>query len=274
MRPPRRRRNPLPRPAAPHTAATDALLRLEGRVLGQYQFGELLGRGLAGVVFRATHRATNQAMAVKVLSPDFPHGDAELQNFVRILKIVSPLRHAHLLTVYAAGKTAPYCWIVREYVDGESLRSTIARLQDEGKFGWKRACRVAVHLGKVLDLLENRGVAPGRLTPANILIQRDTRVTKLADVLFDQALLGSGLEETIREQRQLAELPYIAPELIEPSATADPRSALYGLGAVLYALLTGKPPFRGDSPEEIIAQVREGKVVKPSKAQRDVAASL
>ncbi len=257
-------------PAAGHTAATDALLQLEGRVLGQYQFGELLGRGLSGVVFRATHRPSNQAVGVKVLSPAFPADDAELQNFVRILKVVSPLRHAHLLAVFAAGKTAPYCWIVREYVEGESLRSVIARLQDEGKLGWKRACRVAVHLGKLLDFLETRGVAPGRLTPANILIQRDTRVTKLADVLLDQALLGSQLEKSAHEQRQLAELPYGAPELIEPGATADARSALYGLGAVLYALLTGQPPFHGHSPEEIIAQVREGKVVKPSKTQRDV----
>src|SRR5262249_31729682 len=150
--------------------------------LGHYQFGALLGRGQSGLVFRAHHRQTNQPVTVKVLSDDFPQSDAELQNFVRVLKVVAPLRHPHLVTLYAAGKTGPYCWIAREYIEGESLAAQIGRLLPEGKLGWKRACRVAVQLGKVLDYLHEHKVMHGNLTPANVLIQNDTKMVKLADV--------------------------------------------------------------------------------------------
>jgi pSer/pThr/pTyr-binding forkhead associated (FHA) protein len=252
--------------------APDPLAQLEGHVVGQYQFGALLGRGLSGLVFRARHRQSNQEVTVKVLSPEFPETDAEAQSFVRALKVVAPLRHPHLVPLYATGKTGRYCWIAREYIEGESVATLVPRFHAEGKLGWKRACRVAVHLGRVFEFLEEHRIAPSRLTPANVLVHRDTRMTRLADVMLDQALRGSRLEEIIREKRQLAELPYSAPELTEPGAVADHRAGLYGLGAVLYALLTGQPPFTGVSPAEIIARVRKEALVKPSKVLRDMPA--
>ncbi|HVS39052.1 MAG TPA: FHA domain-containing serine/threonine-protein kinase [Gemmataceae bacterium] len=253
-------------------AAPDPLLQLEGQVLGNYHFGPVLGRGLTSLVFQAKHRQTNQPTVVKVLSRDFPQNDAELQTFIRALRIVAPLRHPHLVTLLAAGKTGAHCWIAREYVVGESLAAQIARLHTEGKLGWKRACRAAVHLGQVLDYLANHQIKPARITPANVLVDNETRAAKLADVLLDQALQGSKLEDVVREKRQLAELPYCAPEQTEPETPADERAGLYSLGALLYALLTGQPPYNGVSPSEIIARVQEGKLVKPSKILRETPA--
>jgi hypothetical protein len=243
--------------------------KLEGQVLGQYQFGALLGRGLTGLVFRAHHRQNDQPVTVKVLSPEFPNSDAELQTFARALKVVVPLRHPHLVSLFGAGKTGTFCWIAREFVDGESLAALIARLRTENKLSWKRACRVAVHLGWTLDFLEQQRVLPGHLTPANVLVDTATKATKLADVMLDRALAGSQLADSVREQKQRAEIGYTAPELIESGATADHRAALYALGAVLYAVLTGQPPFSGTTPAEISAQIRDTKLVKPSKLLRE-----
>jgi pSer/pThr/pTyr-binding forkhead associated (FHA) protein len=262
-------RTPAPAPSPSDSGFTSALMQLESHVLGQYQFGELLGRGQSGLVFRAQHRQTNQTVALKVLSPEFPQTDAELQHFVRALRAVAPLRHAHLVTLYTAGKTGRYCWIARELVEGESLVSLIRRLQEESKLGWKRACRVAVHLAKVLDYLHTHQAAPVRITPSNILLERDTKTTKLADVMLDHALRGSRLEKIIHEKKQLIELPFTAPELLEPGATADHRAGLYALGAVLYTLLTGLPPYSGVSSAEILARMRDGKLVRPSKTVLD-----
>ena len=248
----------------------DPLLQLEGQVLGNYHFGAVLGRGLSSLVFQARHRQTNQVAVVKVLAREFPQNDAELQTFIRALRVAAPLRHPHLVTLQAAGKTGSHCWIARDYVAGEGLAAVIARLQTEGKLGWKRACRVAVHLGQALDHLHNNRIVLTRITPANVLIENDTRAARLADVMLVQALRGSRLEEVLHDKRQLAELPYSAPETVEPGATADHRAGLYSLGAVLYALLTGQPPFDGDTLEEIIARVREGKVMKPSKTLREL----
>jgi hypothetical protein len=259
----------LPAQPAAAPAPPDPLLQLENQVLGQYQFGALLGRGLTGLIFRAHHRQTNQAATIKVLSPEFPKTDTELQNFIRVLKLVAPLRHPNVVTVHSAGKTGPYCWIAREFIDGDSLAVLIGRLQAEGKLTWKRACRVAVQMGTALDFLHRHQITPGRITPANILLARDNKSTKLADVMLAEALRGSRLAALVHERRQLAELPYAAPEQIEPGVTTDLRATLYGLGAILYALLTGQPPFGGNSPAEIITQINDAKLVKPSKVLRD-----
>jgi hypothetical protein len=250
-------------------APSDPLLKLENNVLGNYQFGALLGRGHTGLVFRAHHRQNNQPVTVKVLAPEFPKTDAEQTCFARALKAIAPLRHPHLVPVFAAGKTGPYCWIAREYVEGESLATLIARLRADGKLGWKRACRVAVHLGKVLDFLHQNGMTHGNLTPANILIRTDTRTTLLADLMLDRALVGSELADLIREKKLLSELPYYAPEQTDVDAPLDHRTDLYALGTLLYALLTGQPPFTDAEPEAIIAQILEGKLVKPSKFLRE-----
>jgi len=254
---------------APSPAADDPLSKLEGQALGQYQFGALLGRGLSGLVFRAHHRQTNQPVTVKVLSSDFPNNDAEQQNFIKALKVIAPLRHPHLVTLYAAGRTGPYCWIAREYVEGESLATMIGRLQAEGKLGWTRACRVALHLGKVLEFLHEHRVTHGNLTPPNVLVDSNTKATKLADLMLDKALSGSRLHETIQEKKLLAELPYRAPEQTEEGAVVDQRADIYSVGALVYALLTGQPPFTGFSPNEIIGNMREAKLVRPSKFLRD-----
>jgi pSer/pThr/pTyr-binding forkhead associated (FHA) protein len=255
---------------APITSPLDEVYKLEGQLLGHYQIGPILGRGQSGVVFQAEDKKSNLAVALKVLAPTFPASDAELQGLIRVLKAVAPLRHPHLLTLYGAGKTGPYCWIAREHVPGENLAALVERLAKEGRLGWKRGCRVAVQLGWVLNFLNLRHVLHTCITPANILIEAGTKAAKLADVMLDKALEGSKLAAAIHEERLLAELPYRAPEQFEPGAQVDERATLYSLGTVLYALMAGQPPYSGVSANDIIRKVREGKLVKPSKYVREI----
>jgi hypothetical protein len=250
----------------------DPLAKLENNVLGNYQFGALLGRGHSGFVFRAHHRQNNQPVTVKVLSPEFPDTDAEQQAFIQALKVIAPLRHPHLVTLFAAGKTGPHCWIAREFIDGEGVGTLIERLRKEGKLGWKRACRVAIHLGKVLDFLHQHRVTHGNVAPPNVLVETSSKMTKLADLMLDKALDGSRLSEIIGPKKLLAELPYRAPEQTEPDTLVDQRTDVYGVGAVVYALLTGQPPFTGTTPKAIAEQVREGMLVKPSRFLRETPA--
>lgn len=260
----------MPMPDAPRS---DPLLKLENQPFGNYQLGPVLGQGHSGVCFRATHRQTNQVVTLKVLAADFPLSDTETQNLVKALKVAAPLRHPHLITLHAAGKTGMNWWLAREHIDGESLASVIERQNTEGKLSWKRACRVAIHLGQVLEYLEQHRAWPGNLTPSSVLIETGTRSTKLAGVMLDRALEGSRFEKGSAEKSWAARLPYRAPEQ-GGSTAAGPHAALYSLGAVLYALLTGQPPYVGTSPEAIRALAREGKLVKPSKVVRDLPAPL
>ena len=259
--------------ALPHPPV-DQLLQLENQVLGRYQIGPVLGRGQSSLVFRAQDTKTNQRVALKVLSPDFPSSDAELQRFVRALKVTLSLQHPHLVTLHGAGKSGAYCWIAREYVEGEGLTRLIQRLNKAGKLEWTCACRVAIQLGKALDFLHQKRVTHGNITPRNILIRHSDQLTKLTDLMLSRALEGSRLQKAILGKKLLAELPCMAPEQTDPHAPVAPLADLYALGTVLYALLTGQPPFLGASPKEVLARIREGKVVKPSKLQPGIPPSF
>jgi hypothetical protein len=255
----------------PH-APVDQLLKLEGQVFGHFQIGPLLGRGQTSLVYRALDAKNQQLIALKVISPDFPGDDAELQRFMKALKVVASLQDPHLTTLCGAGKTGPYCWIAREYVEGESAARLVQRVAEGGRLDWTRACRVAIHLGKALDFLHRRRVTHGNITPRNVLIRKSDRLTKLADLLMNRALEGSKLQKAILGKKLLAELPFLAPEQTDPHASGTILGDLYSVGTVLYAILTGQPPFTGASPREVIAQIREGKVVRPSKLQRGIPA--
>src|SRR5207253_2414108 len=162
----------------------DELLKLDGQTLGHFRIDKLLGRGQSGVVFRSVDVRNNHPVALKVLSPDFPKTEAELQRFARALKVVPQLHHAHLITVFGAGK--------------------------------------------------------------------------LADLMLNQALEGSGLQKAILGRKMLAELPYLAPEQSDPHDPVTPAGDIYALGGVLYGLLTGQPPFQAETPREVRALAREG----------------
>ncbi len=257
----------------PHPSV-DQLATLENQVLGHYQIGPLLGRGQSSLVFRAQHLKTNQHVALKVLSPDFPSSDAELQRFARALKVTPNLQHPHLVMIHGAGKSGTYCWIAREYIEGESLARLIQRFNKAGKFEWTCACRVAIQLGKALCFLHQHRVTHGNITPRNILIRHSDKLSKLADLMLNRALDGSRLQKAILGKKLMSELPYLAPEQTDPHAPVAPLADLYALGTVLYATLTGQPPFVGASPKEVLSRIREGKVVKPSKLRSGIPPAL
>jgi Protein kinase domain/Inner membrane component of T3SS, cytoplasmic domain len=244
-----------------------------GRVFGNYRVVQLLGRGHSGEVFRARDVRNNLAVALKVLSTDFPADGQELQKFVQALKVATQQHHPNLVTILTAGRSGPHCWIAREYVEGESVAVTAGRLAQRGKINWTRACRVAVHLARALSFLHQQRIVHGNVTPANVLLGAD-KTTRLADLMLDKALEGSRLQDATLEKKLLAELPYLAPEQTDPKAFVDDLADLYGLGAVAYVLLTGRPPFSGDSPAEIIEQIRQTPVVRPTTYQRGIPAAF
>jgi hypothetical protein len=255
--------------ALPH-APVDELLKLEEQVLGHYKVGSLLGRGQSGVVFRAENAGNGNVVALKVLSPDFPKTEAELQRFVKAMKIIPQLPHNNLVAPLGAGRSGLYCWIAREFVEGESLARLIQRFKEGGKFDWTRACRVAVHIGKALYFLHEHKVTHGNITPRNILVRNSDKVTKLADLMLNQALEGSRLQKAILGHKLVAELAYMAPEQSDPHAPGSVQGDIYGLGVVLYAMLTGEPPFMGETPKDVLAEIREGKPARPSKLQKGI----
>lgn len=256
----------MPAPSKPE----DPLAAMTGQTLGHYLLGKLLGRGHTGAVYQATHTKTAQAVALKVLAPEFPATPSEQERFVEVVKTTQPVHHPNIVAVLGAGKTATHCWIARELIDGESAAAVIARIADGDKPSWTRAARVTVHLARALDCLHQHRLVHGNITPRNVLLQNADHSTRLTDLGLAQALEGSKLLRAVQQKKRIAELPYLAPEQTEPGGFVDNLADLHAVGALAYSLITGRPPFVGDTPAAILEQIRAGRIHRPSLLYRKV----
>jgi hypothetical protein len=240
---------------------------LSGQTVSHYRLGEVLGRGHYGVVFHARHVNSGSEVALKVLSPEFPQGAVEMRTFVAALKAILGKRHPNLVTLYNAGRTGPYCWLALEHVAGDSLADRL-REDDPGRSHWKSALRIGVHLGRALEFLRKHRLVHGNIAPANVLLGCDgegrTREVKLGDLMLSRALKGSSLARAHRQAKLEAEIGYMAPEQLIEGAAVDRLTDLYGLGAVMYARLTGGPPFEGEDPADTRKRILKAGARKPT----------
>jgi len=254
--------------------AQERLAELEGQTIGHYEVGSLLGKGHHGMVFRARDLKTQQVVALKVLSPEFPAGSGEMQLFVKTLKLALPIQHDHMVRLLGAGKHGAFCWLAQEYVEGESLTQVLERMGSPGKLTWKHALRIGLHVGRGLEFIHKRRQIHGNLAPANVLIRFSDKHVKLNDFLLDKALEGSKLHAASLKAKLVAEMGYLAPEQTEPGAYVDHLADIYGLGALMYARMTCQPPFKGKTPEETLAMIHKAKLVPPSEHQDAIPGEL
>jgi serine/threonine protein kinase len=265
---------PPARQAAPAVPAAplEGLAGLVGQTLKHYRVEDLIARGASGAVFRATDTDDGRTVALKVLQPEFSRNDEEMQRFVRAMKTVLPLRHPNLVALYAAGKTAGWCWTAMEYVDGESMTQVIHRIGVAGMLDWRYAFRVAVHIGRALDYAHGESIIHRNVAPQNILFRSADKVAKLGDLMLAKALEGTLAQQITRPGELLGDVGYMSPERTRGTADVDGRSDLYGLGATVYALITGRPPFTGGTLPETISKIRQAEPEKPTKYQMGVPA--
>jgi serine/threonine protein kinase len=252
----------------PTAAKAEKLGELVGQTLAHYRLDSVLARGQAGMIFLARDTQNENQVALKVLWPEFARNDDEMQRFVRAMKTMLPIRHPNLVALYGAGKTGPYCWIAMEYVHGESVTAVIERIGTAGMLDWRNALRVAVHVARGLAFAQQHHIIHRNIKPSNILIQESDKLTKLGDLMLAKALEGTLAEQITRPGELVGDIAYMSPErTYGGSATVDGRSDIYSLGATVYALLTGRPPFSTVSLAETIKQIRTDEPAKPKKFQ-------
>ncbi|MBX9681260.1 MAG: protein kinase [Gemmataceae bacterium] len=234
---------------------------LVGQKLGHYKVGTALARGRHGYVFHGKDTRRNLAVALKVLDPVFGTNDATVQSFVAAMKQVLPLRHPHLLKVYGAGKSGPHCWIAEEYVHGESLAAVIGRIESAGTVDWRHALRIGLFLAQALDYAHQKKLLHLNVTPHNILVGKTPRETKLTDLMLSEALEEDPTVPISAAGVPSENLGYQPPERTRRGPAVDARADVYSLGASLYGLMTGRPPFVGNTVEELVAKIRLEKPV-------------
>jgi serine/threonine protein kinase len=248
----------------------DRLQELSGKTLSHYHIGKLHARGQSGLIFEARDFKDDSPVALKVLFPGATRNAKELRRFVRSMRTVMPLRHPNLVALQGAGKSGPYCWVAMEFVDGESLSQVIQRIGVAGMLDWRHAFRVAVHIGRALEYAHDNSIIHRNLTPQNIMIRKSDKAAKLGDLMLAKAMEGALAEQLTKPGEILGDLRYMSPERTTGGPDVDGRSDLYSLGALLYAMLTGRPPFEGGSLVETIVKIRTGVPVKPKQFQMSI----
>jgi len=222
----------------------------------RYQVGDTLGFGGMSEVHRGRDLRLGRDVAVKVLRADLARDPSFQARFRREAQNAASLNHPAIVAVYdtgeTTGETGPVPYIVMEYVDGDTLRDV---LKQEGPLPPRRAMEIVADVCAALDFSHRHGIVHRDVKPANIMLNRAGAV-KVMDFGIARAV-SDGQATMTATSAVIGTAQYLSPEQAR-GESVDARSDVYATGCVLYELLTGQPPFTGDSPVAIAYQhVRE-----------------
>ncbi|MEZ6119953.1 MAG: serine/threonine-protein kinase [Pirellulaceae bacterium] len=215
--------------------------------LGPYQVTGVLGRGGMGTVYSGVETGTEQAVAIKVLSAGLAMDESFRDRFEAEIESLKKLRHPHIVQLYGYGEQAGNLFYAMERIEGVSLQDELRR---QRIFRWQEVIRIAIDICAALKHAHDSGVIHRDLKPANLLLD-DTGQIKLVDFGIAK-LFGS---TSVTTGSVLGTADYMAPEQAE-GKPASVRADLYSLGAVLYSLFVGRPPFIGKTVAEVVHKLR------------------
>jgi eukaryotic-like serine/threonine-protein kinase len=235
---------------------------------GRYELEGIVGRGGMAEVFRARDIRLDRIVGVKTLRDDLARDQTFQARFRREAQSAASLNHPSIVAVYDTGEDmvggTPVPYIVMEFVDGRTLRDL---LRDDRRLLPERAAEITDGVLRALDYSHRHGIVHRDIKPGNVMLTRNGDV-KVMD--FGIARAVSDAQATMTQTAQvIGTAQYLSPEQAR-GERVDARSDLYSAGCLLYELLTGRPPFTGDSPVAIAYQhVREAPV-PPSQVDPDV----
>jgi beta-lactam-binding protein with PASTA domain/tRNA A-37 threonylcarbamoyl transferase component Bud32 len=237
---------------------------------GRYELDGIVGRGGMAEVFRARDIRLDRIVAVKTLRDDLARDQTFQARFRREAQSAASLNHPSIVAVYDTGEDMvgpiPVPYIVMEYVDGRTLRDL---LRDDRRLLPERALEITDGVLRALDYSHRNGIVHRDIKPGNVMLTRSGEV-KVMD--FGIARAVSDSQATMTQTAQvIGTAQYLSPEQAR-GERVDARSDLYSAGCLLYELLTGRPPFTGDSPVAIAYQHVREQPVPPSQVDPEIPA--
>ncbi|MCS7014918.1 MAG: serine/threonine-protein kinase [Gemmatales bacterium] len=241
---------------------------LEQQIPG-YLLLEKLGEGSMGAVYKARQISVDRLVAVKILKSSLAQNAGYIQRFLREAKIAAQLSSNNIVQAIDAGVAGSIYYFVMEYVEGRTIKQEL----DSGRvFDEKEAVEIVLQVAQALEHAHRRGLVHRDVKPANIIITRDGLV-KLADLGLARQIHDRELDK-LEKDLTIGTPFYIAPELIQLKTQPDIRADIYSLGATLYHMVTGQPPFPYKNVRQVlIAQLRE-KPKPPDQINPDLSPGL
>ncbi|MBM4061700.1 MAG: serine/threonine protein kinase [Planctomycetes bacterium] len=254
--------------------------------LPQFEILREVGKGSMGIVYEARVRATGARIALKVLPPSLTLTERALARFLREGRIMARVRHPDIVAFYDQGTQGRLHWFAMEFVDGVTLQQ---RLQ-VGPLPVRKACAIAARVARALQYAHDQGVVHRDVKPGNLML-RDPGDSGNGDnggngggngddaprvAITDFGLARETGTGSMTESGALVGTPmYMAPEqVLGGSALANTLGDVYSLGATLYALVTGQPPFDGPTAQSVLKAVLDHDPPPPRRRRADLPAAV
>lgn len=239
------------------------MIILVGRVLGnRYEILEEIGQGGMAYVYKARCRILNRIVAVKILRKEFLNNQEFLDKFKNEAQSAASLTHPNIVNIYDVGQDHEDHYIVMEYIDGISLKDLIKR---EGKLSESMALDISKQIAQAISQAHKNNIIHRDIKPHNILITKDCLI-KVVDFGIAKAVSSSTVTNA---GGVIGSVHYFSPEQAR-GGYLDEKSDLYSLGIVLYEMLVGNVPFRGDSPVNIALKHINEEIKFPPQMQEDI----
>ena len=237
-----------------------------GRLLdNRYEILEVIGTGGMAVVYKARCHRLNRLVAIKILKDEYARDEEFRRRFHAEGEAVAMLSHPNIVQVYDVSSTDDANFIVMELIDGISLKQY---MEAKGVLNWKETLHFAMQIAKGLEHAHSRGIVHRDIKPHNVMVLKNGSV-KVMD--FGIARVMSKSNTLTKEA--LGSVHYISPEQAKGGHT-DNRADIYSLSVVMYEMMTGRPPYDGESPVAVAIQHINGGAVRPSVLNPNIPAGL
>jgi serine/threonine-protein kinase len=247
-------------------ADKQAAVGTRGRYFGDYELLEEIGRGGMGVVYKA--RRQNRIVALKMIKSGRQAEQEDVQRFCIEAKAASKLNHPGIVPILEVGQHDGQRYYAMGFVDGESLASKVSG----GPLPPRKAADLTMKIAEAIAYTHGEGVIHCDLTPANILLDKNGQ-PRVAD--FGLAKVINDSFERIETGHIVGTPSYMPPEqAVQQDGEIGPWSDVYSIGAILYTLLTGRPPFKSASPMDTLVQVLKQKPLPPRDLNPEVPPDL
>ena len=237
-----------------------------GRLLdNRYEILEVIGTGGMAVVYKARCHRLNRLVAIKILKDDYLEDEEFRRRFHSESQAVAMLSHPNIISVYDVSTSITADYIVMELIDGITLKQY---MEKKGVLNWKETLHFAIQIAKALEHAHSRGIVHRDIKPHNVMVLKNGSV-KVTD--FGIARVMSKGNTLTKEA--LGSVHYISPEQAK-GGRVDNRSDIYSLGVVMYEMMSGRPPYDGESPVSVAIQHINGGAVMPSMLNPNIPGGL
>lgn len=240
-----------------------------GQSLPQFEIRGEVGKGSMGIVYEAVVLATGQRIALKILPPSLTLTERALARFLREGRVMARVQHPDIVAFHDQGHAGRLHWFAMEFVDGITLQERLR----VGPLPIRQAVEIAARVGRALHFAHDRGVVHRDVKPGNLMLRR-APADGIAITDFGLAReTGTG---SMTDSGAIVGTPmYMAPELVlGGSAQASTLADVYSLGATLYHLLTGQPPFDAPTAQGVLKLVLDQEPTPPQRLRRELPTAL